>query len=196
MVNWLEKYTSGFGDIKRCILHSRIRDMKIRQNLSPLRQSLTKAVSVGGSNISRAVSSGGIRLMRGVDALWGEFEKGMHEDPEHNSSDSVSEKSTATTTSLPGMPLAEKKMIDLNQSAHDTMTDDQNKGRQGYPPAAQPRKTPASESSTDLSPFLESTSQQAGRLFTNVSSFLTRKQKEIAKAMEVNLKKETEPSYL
>ncbi|CAO3692602.1 unnamed protein product [Umbelopsis ramanniana] len=155
----------SLGDLQNS-LSNRIRDMKIRQNLSPLRQSLTKAVSVGGSNISRAVSSGGIRLMRGVDALWGEFEKGMHEDPEHIPSDSVSEKSTATTTSIP---------------------DDQNKGRQGYPPAAQPRKSPASESSTDLSPFLESTSQQAGRLFTNVSSFLTRKQKEISKAMEESM---------
>lgn len=108
-VNWLEKMGKWLGDIKIYILHSRIRDMKIRQNLSPLRQSLTKAVSVGGSNISRAVSSGGIRLMRGVDALWGEFEKGMHEDLEHIPSDSVSEKSTATTTSIPGMPLTKER---------------------------------------------------------------------------------------
>jgi hypothetical protein len=73
--------------------------MRIRQNLSPLRQTFTKAVSVGGTNISRAVSSGGSKLMRGVDALWSEFEKGMQEGPEYDQAASAS----STDTSVPGI---------------------------------------------------------------------------------------------
>ncbi|GAB5590512.1 hypothetical protein Unana1_05412 [Umbelopsis nana] len=151
----------SLGDLQNS-LSNRIRDMRIRQNLSPLRQTFTKAVSVGGTNISRAVSSGGSKLMRGVDALWSEFEKGMQEGPEYDQAASAS----STDTSVPGGA---------------------DKGRQGYPPPTQSRKTAASDSPSDLTPFLESTSQQAGRLFTNVSSFLSRKQKEISKAMEESM---------
>lgn len=43
-----------------------------------------------------------------------------------------------------------------------------------------------SSSSEPLSPILESTTQQAGRLFSNFSSFISRKQREISQAMEEN----------
>lgn len=70
--------------------------MRIRQNLSPIRQSFTKAVSVGGSNLTRAVSSGGIKLMRGVDALWNEFEKGILDETEEDRSPAVSRPQDST----------------------------------------------------------------------------------------------------
>lgn len=46
----------------------------------------------------------------------------------------------------------------------------------------------ATTTTTPESPSLESTSQQAGRLFSNFSSFLTRKTKEFSQAMEVSNK--------
>jgi hypothetical protein len=49
--------------------------------------------------------------MRGVDALWNEFEKGMQEDSEHTKSDSISEKSTGTTVSIPGTPYCKGKRM-------------------------------------------------------------------------------------
>lgn len=41
-----------------------------------------------------------------------------------------------------------------------------------------------------ISPILGSTSQNAGRLFSNVSSFLSRRQREISQAMETNSRSE------
>lgn len=45
--------------------------------------------------------------------------------------------------------------------------------------------TPPSPISRNASPDAETTTQQAGRLFSNFSSFLTRKSKEFSLAMEV-----------
>ncbi|KAG2174103.1 hypothetical protein INT43_004123 [Umbelopsis isabellina] len=155
--------TSALGDLQNS-LTNRIRDMRIRQNLSPIRQSFTKAVSAGGSNLTRAVSSGGIKLMRGVDALWNEFEKGVLDETEEGRTPEVSNSQESTSA------------LSENAGAR----------RGGYPPS-QVNKSPTSESIPDISPFIESTTQQAGRLFTNVSSFLSRKQKEISKAMEESM---------
>lgn len=91
--------------------------MRIRQNLSPLRQTFSKAVSVGGTNISRAVSSGGVKLMRGVDALWSEFEKGMQEGAEPNQ---ATTETSATAASIPGIPRCD---IFRTQSEKANLTD-------------------------------------------------------------------------
>lgn len=49
------------------------------------------------------------------------------------------------------------------------------------------QKSPTSQqqSSEAVSPLLESTTQQAGKLFSNFSSFLSRKTREFSQAMEV-----------
>lgn len=47
--------------------------------------------------------------------------------------------------------------------------------------------TPPSPISRNTSSDIETTTQQAGRLFSNFSSFLTRKSKEFSQVMEVTL---------
>ncbi|KAI9257848.1 transport protein Avl9-domain-containing protein, partial [Helicostylum pulchrum] len=99
----------GMGNISiadlQNTLSNRLRDLQLKQNLTPIRNTLSKAMSGG----AKAVSSGRSKLMKGVDAFW-------------------------------------------------------------------------NEGSTD-----ETTTQQAGRLFSNFSSFLTRKSKEFSQVMEVCL---------
>jgi hypothetical protein len=51
---------------------SRLRDLQLKQNLAPIRNTLSKAMSGG----AKAVSSGRSKLMKGVDAIWNEFERG------------------------------------------------------------------------------------------------------------------------
>ncbi|KAI8334479.1 transport protein Avl9-domain-containing protein [Blakeslea trispora] len=93
---------------------NRLRDLQLKQNLAPIRNTLSKAMSGG----AKAMSNGRSKL----NALWTDQERSLHE-----------------------------------QDAT-------------YEPP--------------LSPLLESTTQQAGRLFSNLSSFLTRKTKEFSQTME------------
>lgn len=46
--------------------------MQLKQNLAPIRNTLSKAMSGG----AKAVSSGRSKLMKGVDAFWNDFERG------------------------------------------------------------------------------------------------------------------------
>jgi hypothetical protein len=88
--------------------------LQLKQNLAPIRNTLSKAMSGG----VKAVSSGRSRL----NAFWGDLERAANEE-----------------------------------------------------------ETNASP------PVLENTQQQAGRLLSNFSSFLSRKTKEFSQAMEVNI---------
>ncbi|KAI8365811.1 transport protein Avl9-domain-containing protein [Choanephora cucurbitarum] len=94
-------------------LANRLRDLQLKQNLAPIRNTLSKAMSGG----AKAMSSGRSKL----NALWSDQER--HEE-----------------------------------------------AGQTYDPP--------------LSPLIETTTQQAGRLFSNFSSFLTRKTKEFSQTME------------
>ncbi|ORZ00136.1 transport protein Avl9-domain-containing protein [Syncephalastrum racemosum] len=134
-------------------LSNRLRDLQLRQNFAPLRQSLSRAMSGG----AKAVNSGRTRLFRGVDALWNEFEKGMDREEE--------EQRRASADTFQRRPTEEEA---TNTRRWSTAGGD------------------ASSGSEPLSPILESTTQQAGRLFSNFSSFLSRKQREISQAMEEN----------
>lgn len=49
-------------------MFSRLRDLQLKQNLTPIRNTLSKAMSGG----AKAVSSGRSKLMKGVDAFWNE----------------------------------------------------------------------------------------------------------------------------
>lgn len=53
-----------------------------------------------------------------------------------------------------------------------------------------PQRRSMSSLDASISPILGSTSQNAGRLFSNVSSFLSRRQREISQAMETNSRSE------
>lgn len=116
---------------------SRLRDLQLRQNLAPLRNTLSRAMS--GS--ARVVSSGRSRLLRGMDALWHELDN---------------QRAAEQRSTPPRSP---------------TATD-----------SAQRRSISSSDG--PISPILESTTQHAGRLFSNVSSFLSRRQREISQAVE------------
>lgn len=50
------------------VVFSRLRDLQLKQNLTPIRNTLSKAMSGG----AKAVSSGRSKLMKGVDAFWNE----------------------------------------------------------------------------------------------------------------------------
>ncbi|KAI8365945.1 transport protein Avl9-domain-containing protein [Radiomyces spectabilis] len=130
-------------DIQNTI-SNRLQDFQLRQNLAPLRHTLSKAMSGG----VKAVSTGRSRLMRGVDALFNEFERNVHDEP-HSSRSSDSPQSEAGPS----------------------------KSKAAY-------ATDARAEQSFGSPTAETTTQQAGRLFSNFSSFLSRKGKEISQAME------------
>ncbi|KAF7729984.1 late secretory pathway protein avl9 [Apophysomyces ossiformis] len=138
----------GMGNISitdiQNTLSNRLRDLQIRQNLAPLRHTLSKAMSGG----AKAMSSGRSRLMRGVDAIWNEFERDIHE--EANSSQYRNALDSSRTKS--------------NRS----------------------QTHPESGETGPLLPIVDSTSQQAGRLLSNFSSFLSRKHREISQSIEVN----------
>ncbi|KAI8983830.1 transport protein Avl9-domain-containing protein [Pilobolus umbonatus] len=53
-------------------LSNRLRDLQLKQNLAPIRNTLSKAMSGG----AKAVSSGRSKFMKGVDALWSDMDKG------------------------------------------------------------------------------------------------------------------------
>ncbi|KAI8092355.1 uncharacterized protein B0P05DRAFT_225238 [Gilbertella persicaria] len=99
-------------------LSNRLRDLQLKQNLAPIRNTLSKAMSGG----AKAVSSGRSKL----NAFWNDLER-------------------------------------------------------SHPEEGTSRPEP---SSPPLSPLFETTTQQAGRLFSNFSSFLTRKTKEFSQVME------------
>lgn len=54
--------------INSFVCFSRLRDLQLKQNLTPIRNTLSKAMSGG----AKAVSSGRSKLMKGVDAFWNE----------------------------------------------------------------------------------------------------------------------------
>ncbi|KAI8141594.1 transport protein Avl9-domain-containing protein [Fennellomyces sp. T-0311] len=151
----------GMGNISitdiQNTLSNRLRDLQLRQNLAPLRNTLSRAVS--GS--AKAVSSGRSRLIKGMDALWNEFEKGVQdESPRRSSADTANS---------------------YGQRQHI----DQNRRWSSFADASSVASNTRENQST--SPVLESTTQQAGRLFSSFSSFLSRKQREISQAMEVTI---------
>ncbi|KAG0168554.1 late secretory pathway protein avl9 [Apophysomyces sp. BC1015] len=154
----------GMGNISiidiQNTLANRLRDLQLRQNLAPLRQTISKAMSGG----AKAVSSGRSRLMRGVDAIWNEFDRDIHED----SNDSqYSQEHTTRINRENGPRIQSSRSQQL-----------------GDPDVTGP-----------LSPILDSTSQQAGRLFSNFSSFLSRKHREISQSMEESMVHEEPNSY-
>ncbi|KAG1178027.1 hypothetical protein G6F70_000019 [Rhizopus microsporus] len=104
-------------------LSNRLRDLQLNQNLAPIRNTLSKAVSGG----AKVVSKGSTKFMKGVDAFWNELER-----------------SSSETT------------------------------RNGEP---------SSSSSTTATSTVAAT-QQVGKLFSNFSSFLSRKTKEFSQTME------------
>lgn len=106
--------------------YSRLRDLQLKQNLAPIRNTLSKAMSGG----VKAVSSGRSRL----NAFWSDLERSTANEEEHQQKSPV-----------------------VDQSSTEV-----------------------------ISPLLESTTQQAGKLFSNFSSFLSRKTKEFSQAMEVD----------
>ncbi|KAI9488955.1 transport protein Avl9-domain-containing protein [Zychaea mexicana] len=80
----------GMGNISisdiQNTLSNRLRDLQLRQNLAPLRQTLSRAVSGG----AKAMSTGRSRLFRGMDALWNEFERGANDEaPRRSSADTA-----------------------------------------------------------------------------------------------------------
>ncbi|KAI8054815.1 transport protein Avl9-domain-containing protein [Thamnidium elegans] len=119
----------GMGNISiadlQNTLSNRLRDLQLKQNLTPIRNTLSKAMSGG----AKAVSSGRSKLMKGVDAFWNE-----------GSTDVISTSPTSTTREL------------------------------------------------------ETTTQQAGRLFSNLSSFLTRKSREFSQVMEESVSENHSPA--
>ncbi|CAO3596008.1 unnamed protein product [Absidia cylindrospora] len=134
-------------------LTNRFRDLQLRNNLGPFGKTLSKAMSGG----AKAVSNGGVRLLRGVDALWNEFEKGPHNEHDHDSSSNTSAGSGKVDATHPSIP--------------DRLP---------------PNSTSTSRSNHD-NESMESTSQQASRLFSNFSTFISRKQKEFSSAIEESI---------
>ncbi|KAI7867592.1 transport protein Avl9-domain-containing protein [Spinellus fusiger] len=113
----------GMGNISindiQNTLSNRLKDLQLRQNLAPLRQTFSKAMSGG----AKAVFTGRSKLLKGMDALWTEIER------------------------------------------------------------------PAGTVSSSSSSFIEPNLQHAGGLFSNFSSFLSRKQKEFIQAMDTATEK-------
>ncbi|ORZ09802.1 hypothetical protein BCR42DRAFT_423096 [Absidia repens] len=136
-------------------LTNRFRDLQLRNNLSPFGKTLSKAMSGG----AKAVSNGGVRLLRGVDALWNEFEKGPHNEHDHDSSSNTSAGSG-------------KGKVDATHPS--------------IPDRLPPNSTSTSRSNHS-NESMESTSQQASRLFSNFSTFISRKQKEFSSAIEESI---------
>ncbi|CAO3612613.1 unnamed protein product [Mucor hiemalis] len=126
-------------------LSNRLRDLQLKQNLAPLRNTFSKAMSGG----AKAVSSGRSKFMKGVEGFWNDFERGATNEPSSNSN--TTEESIVT--------------------ARDNVS-------------SSSRKNSQSDVSAPTSPVLESTTQQAGRLFSSFSSFISRKSKEFTQAME------------
>ncbi|KAI8329319.1 transport protein Avl9-domain-containing protein [Chlamydoabsidia padenii] len=126
-------------------LSNRFRDLQLRNNLGPLGKTLSKAMSGG----AKAVSNGGVRLLRGVDALWNEFEKGP------------------------------------SSNGHEHDLSNQSIGSGGAIPDRSPNF--GSSSTSPHHDSMETTSQQASRLFSNFSTFLSRKQKEFTLAIEESI---------
>ncbi|KAG2212399.1 hypothetical protein INT47_001760, partial [Mucor saturninus] len=122
-------------------LSNRLRDLQLKQNLAPIRNTLSKAMSGG----AKAVSTGRSKLMKGVDAFWNDSERG---------------------------PI--------------------NEGMEGV--TAGVDHTPPSPISRNASFDAETTTQQAGRLFSNFSSFLTRKSKEFSLVMEESVSENSSTS--
>lgn len=126
--------------------------MQLKQNLAPIRNTLSKAMSGG----AKAVFNGRSKL----NAMWNEFERGTNDLPKDNNA-SRQQHSSASTS---------RTSFQSEKSATTTTTPE--------------------------SPSLESTSQQAGRLFSNFSSFLTRKTKEFSQAMEVSNRRNKEYRHM
>ncbi|KAI9278185.1 hypothetical protein BDA99DRAFT_491415 [Phascolomyces articulosus] len=145
-------------------LSNRLRDLQLRQNLAPLRHTLTRAMTGG----AKAVSTGRSRLIRGMDALWNEFERGMNDEssPRRSSADTVNSNASGQTRSM----VDQKRRWSSIAETPSTAKSASNNASLERP------KTPTSS--------LESSTQQAGRLFSSFSSFLSRKQKEISQVME------------
>ncbi|KAI8640104.1 transport protein Avl9-domain-containing protein [Parasitella parasitica] len=135
----------GMGNISiadiQNTLSNRLRDLQLKQNLAPIRNTLSKAMSGG----AKAVFSGRSKL----NAMWNEFERGTN--------DSTKEQHSPASTSRNS--LQSEKSITSPES-----------------------------------PSSGSASQQAGRLFSNLSSFLSRKTKEFSQAMEESVSEHSSPS--
>ncbi|KAL0140934.1 transport protein Avl9-domain-containing protein [Mucor lusitanicus] len=143
----------GMGNISMAdiqnTLSNRLRDLQLKQNLAPIRNTLSRAMSGG----AKAMFSGRSKL----NAMWTEFERGANDEAAGGGHGNKS-------ASRGGSFQSEKSVS---------------------PP---PPQADASSSS------VESTSQQAGRLFSNFSSFLSRKTKEFSQAMEESVSENNSPS--
>ncbi|CDS09209.1 hypothetical protein LRAMOSA10569 [Lichtheimia ramosa] len=146
----------GMGNISivdiQNTLSNRFRELQLKQNLAPLRQTLSRAMSGG----AKAFSSGRSKLFKGMDNFWNEFERGIQDgdSPRRSSAD----------------------------TAEYTTNDGQNQRSM----AESRRWSAFTDSPSQQSQYVETAGQQAGRLFSNFSSFLNRKQREISQAMEAS----------
>ncbi|GAN01239.1 cytoplasm protein [Mucor ambiguus] len=145
----------GMGNISMAdiqnTLSNRLRDLQLKQNLAPIRNTLSRAMSGG----AKAMFSGRSKL----NAMWTEFERGANEEGHTKSSPKS----------------ASRGSFQSEKSAS----------------LASPQQPLADNSSSSV----ESTSQQAGRLFSNFSSFLSRKTKEFSQVMEESVSENSSPSH-
>ncbi|KAI7852857.1 hypothetical protein BDC45DRAFT_180073 [Circinella umbellata] len=161
-------------------LSNRLRDLQLKQNFQPLRNTLSRAVSGG----AKAVSTGGSRLFRGMDALWNEFERGMNEEtPRRSSVDTVHSNASGQT----------RHMVDHNRR-WSSINETPSQSTKITKPSSS-SKEDATHIKQPTSP-LESSTQQAGRLFSSFSSFLSRKQKEISQVMEDSMATEAPSGHI
>lgn len=117
---------------------------------------LGKTLSKAVSGGAKAVSNGGVRFLRGVDAFWNDFEK-------NNIEDHLNERDATASSSNNPNPSLFHQNNSHNASIH---------------------SNPSTSSTSSY--IAETTTQQASRLFSNLSTFLSRKQKEFSQTIEVN----------
>ncbi|RUS33261.1 transport protein Avl9-domain-containing protein [Jimgerdemannia flammicorona] len=156
-------------------LSNRFKDLNLDQNLAPLKHSLGKAVTTGGEKLSRAVTNGSKGIGKAMEVLWAELEKGLD--------------SGASSAAGPDRE-KEKKRRSLGP-VYKSETDLNRSPLSSYPPRQMtPLRTSTSNSAstsgdgTILGAInLEATTQQAGKLLSNVGTFFRNRQREIATAV-------------
>ncbi|RUO95621.1 hypothetical protein BC936DRAFT_143599, partial [Jimgerdemannia flammicorona] len=185
---------------------SRFKDLNLDQNLAPLKHSLGKAVTTGGEKLSRAVTNGSKGIGKAMEVLWAELEKGLdsgassaagpdrEKEKKRRSLGPVykSEVGFGATVS----PAATYLQFDPRQSFNisyprGSQTDLNRSPLSSYPPRQMtPLRTSTSNSAstsgdgTILGAInLEATTQQAGKLLSNVGTFFRNRQREIATAV-------------
>lgn len=110
---------------------------------------------------AKAVSSGGVRFLRGVDAFWNDFEKNAIEGDHPTNNREATSSSSSSSNNSQSSPSLRQNNHNHNDSTY------------------------SNSSTSPYSHLAETTTQQASRLLSNFSTFLSRKQKEFSQAIEV-----------